>query len=565
MTRRPLVPAALVFSAFLVARASADGDDERLFFREPDSDTTKRIGELISKMPTNSVADRTNVRRELETIGYWAVEPLIDAATKREAPFRCDAILVLDALKDRRAVEPLRAVVLKEAAQQYVSGFAALALGRARDVGAVDVFRAALKSPKSMDMFRAAAPFALAKIHSSEARDLIIDRLHEKGAKEPARTAALLSLGFFPEAALAGDPARPGLDLMAGLASVRRGERQAALLAYLVAAHARGDTKAFLKEHLATETAPEVARVDLVGLSRSPDPDVTELFAKTVERQGADRVRELAADLLIDRVDAATKASILQTGRNAPGARLRAACVLALGRLEDDDARRLVVEKLVDQAPLVRAAAAVALTRSKNGASRADALAAIESRIKRGESNDDVRADLEKARALLAGERTDVRWTEVGPNVIFSEMPLTYVQRLLREVNLRLMASLDLAKIQNLQTDSEIVPGGPPIGASSGEAGGVGETPSGPDAGAGGGSGGGSGGGAPTDGGGDGESPTSKNPPPIDGPAGPPEQQPMGASRTSQYQELRDLKVELVRNPYLGFADLPAPPSTPGK
>jgi hypothetical protein len=36
----------------------------------------------------------------------------------------------------------------------------------------------------------------------------------------------------------------------------------------------------------------------------------------------------------------------------------------------------------------------------------------------------------------------------------------------------------------------------------------------------------------------------------------------MGAARTSQYQELRDLKVELIRSPYLTFADLPAPPTT---
>jgi HEAT repeat protein len=563
--RRPLLlSAAALLLVVPAGRASADGDPAddvptRLFFREPDADTTARIAELISKMPTNSVSDRTKTRRELETIGFWAVDPLIDVVTKREAPFRCDAILVLDAMRDRRAVDPLRGVVLKEAAQQYVSGFAALSLGRFRDAGSVDVFRAALRSPKSMDMFRAAAPFALVKIRTSEARDLVIDRVvHARGEKEPARSAALLSLGFFPDVALAADGVRPGDGLMAGLASKPSGERQAALLAFLVAAQGPGDSKQFLREHFATEAAPEVARIDLLGLSRSPDADVTELLAKTVEHQGARVVRELAADLLLDRVDASVKPSIMQTARNAPSARLRAACVLALGRLDDEDARRLVVDRLVDQAPIVRAAAAVALTRSRTAAARVDGLAAVEARIKRGETNDDVRADLEKARSLLAGERSDVLWTKFGGDDIFADMSLTYVQRLLREVNLRLMACLGLDKIQNLQTDSEIVPGGPPINPGTGESSGVGDTPPS-------GSVDGGGGGTGPDGGGKGEGPSPRNPSGSgsDGPSqSPPGDTPtVGAARTSQYQELRDLKVELMRLPYLTFADLPVPPS----
>jgi HEAT repeat protein len=550
--RRLLTFAAAAFlCAAPAGRASADGDhaedEARIFYRSPDSETTARMAELISKMPTNSVSDRTKVRREIESLGYWAVDPLIDAVTRREAPFRCAAILVLDSLQDRRAVEPLRSVVQKEAAQQYVPGFAALALGRFRDADSVEVFRSSLRSPKSIDMFRSAAPFALVKIHTPEARDLLIDRVRTPGAKEPARAAALLSLGFFPDAALAGDGARPGPDLTVGLAGRSRYERQAALLGFLVAAYARGDVKQFLREFLASETSPEVVRVCLIGLSRSPDADVTELFARTVQRQGAGGgVRELAADLLVDRVDAGVKPVVVHAARNANSSRVRAACVLALGRVDDEEARRVVLERLIDQAALVRAAAAVSATRFQAPAARVEALAAIEARIKRGEANDEVRADLEKARSLLAGERTDVRWTEVGPDVIFSEMPLTYVQRLMREVNLRLMASLDLAKIQNLQTDSEIVPSGPPVTPTSGENAGGGDLPTGDDP------------GGDTDGGG------PRNPQPSDGPASPPGETPtVGAARTSQYQELRDLKVELIRNPYLTAADLPVPPTTP--
>jgi len=37
-----------------------------------------------------------------------------------------------------------------------------------------------------------------------------------------------------------------------------------------------------------------------------------------------------------------------------------------------------------------------------------------------------------------------------------------------------------------------------------------------------------------------------------------------GVARTSQYQELRDLLVELRRRPYFAMEDLPAPATTPG-
>jgi hypothetical protein len=145
---------------------------------------------------------------------------------------------------------------------------------------------------------------------------------------------------------------------------------------------------------------------------------------------------------------------------------------------------------------------------------------------------------------VLAGERTDVKWTEIGADVLFAEMSLSYTQRLLRAVNLRAMASLDLEKIHNLQTDSEIVASGPPTAPPDGNE--HGEP---------------SGGGDIDPGSGDPNAPA----PPTDTPPAPGADGPvMGAPRTSQYTELRDLAIELVRSPYFGADDLPAPPTTPG-
>jgi HEAT repeat protein len=550
--------------ALASVRASA-ADEERIFFRDPDKDTRDKIEFAMAHMATDAVGARRDARRTLEAIGYWSVEPLVGALTQptSEPPVRCSAILVLDALHDRRAIEAFRASVTKETSTLYVAGFAALALGRARDAGAVETFRAALRAQKSTDMFRVASSFALAKIRTPEARELILERARASGGKEPIRSAALLSLGFFPDLAIEpGGGMQPTPEIKEGLDSKRRPEREAALLAYLVASWSKSDVKPFLRDFFAKESTPEVAQIALLGLSRGADPEITELLARTAERQGADRVKELAGDLLLDRVDDAVKGTVMSVARGAPSARLRAACVLAMGRLDDDDSRKLLADALSDHAPLVRAAGAVAMTRQPTPAGREAGLAALKARMKRGETHDDVRADFEKARAVLSGERADVVWTEVGSDWLFGEMPLTYSKRLLRAVNLRLMACLDLAKIQNLQTDVELAGSGPPSMPSdtpggdprTGETGGTGASgDDGSGASQGGGDQGGGDGGAADGGssgggggvGGGGQSAGTQN------------------ARSSQYQELRDLKIELRRDPYFSFEDLPTPPTTP--
>jgi len=128
--------------------------------------------------------------------------------------------------------------------------------------------------------------------------------------------------------------------------------------------------------------------------------------------------------------------------------------------------------------------------------------------------------------------------------VVFAEMALTYPQRLLQAVNLRLMTALDLDKIHNLQTDTEIVPTGPPGVPSDGNGG---SEP---------------GGGEVDPGSGDPGTPGQPNDPPSGQPSG--DGPAAGAPRTSQYQEQRDLKVELRWHPYFDEADLPVPITTPG-
>jgi HEAT repeat protein len=524
--------------AIAVGVRPARGDEPPaadVFFRDPDRDTAKRIDELIIQFTSDSVPTRRRARVEMERLGYWAVDPLLAAARDREPPFRCSAILTLDALGDRRAIVPLREIVVREDGLQYVGAFAALALGRFRDEGAVVPLRTVLSSPKDLDMLRAAAPFALARIRTPQALDLLREQLADNGSTEPVTAARLLSAGFFPDLALASGATRPSDPLATALTSRRRGERQAALLAFLVATARTGAGRDFLVEFAATEQPPQVTAVALVGLSAFPDAEVTDRICRTALGSGPDALREFACDLLVGRADPAALPSLVQIVRTQPSARLRASAVLGLGRLDAPEARDAVVDRLRDRAPIVRAAAAVAAARSASQPLRDDVASRIAARLEGGETDTKVREVFQLARSVLAGDRRDVVWPEIGTDPLFASVLLTPRQRLLAAVNRRVELSLDLGKITNLQTDADVevapvaglTPGAEPRGDTiegvPGEEGGA---------------------------------------PPSRGtgvPSGPTVT--MGAQRTAAWTELRDLLDELRRRPYFGPDDLPAPPA----
>jgi len=546
---------ALAAPAF-VARPAGAGDaadafdpqapGQEVFFRDPDKATGARIEGLIAQATSDSVQARRGARAALEELGYWSVDPLVAALStpsKAEPPIRCSAALVLDAIGDRRALDPLRTAVVREASHPLVGAFAALTLGRFRDAGAPAAFRDAVRNTKNVDMLRAAVPLALARIRGADALDLLRAQLADVPANEPVASARLLALGFFPEAALSQEPGevRPSAALLAAMKGGRRGERQAALLAFLVATARRRDGKAYLVEVLGSEEAPEVVKVGLIGLSAFEGPDVTERLAKVATSNAADAVRELACDLLVPRADPAAKTALLRIVASPQSARLRGSAVLALARIDDDACRAAVVDRLRDQKPAVRAAAAVGATWITEKTTRDEVAKRIDGRLRAGEQDLSARAVLQLARSVLAGERSDIVWPEAGPEPLFSEIALAYDERLLRAVNLRAEASLDLEKIHNLQNDTEIKNVGPPKQPGGGD-----EGPGGP---APGGSEGAPGDGGPGDGG-SGDTPGGG----IEGP--------LGAQRTSAWQELRDLKVELRRRPYFGRSDLPGVPAS---
>lgn len=513
-----------------------------VFFREPDEGTRQRIKDLMAQSTSDAPRTRGRARADLVALGYWAVEPLIVAARDRDPAARCASILTLDAIGDARAVEPLREIVLREDSNPYIGAFAALALGRFRDVGVLrdpkDPFRESLDNPHSLDLLRAAIPFALARMRSESALGLKLlrEQLADGGAVEPVTAARLLALGFFPDAAVVQSGDRPAPPLEAAMRSNRQGERQAALLAFLVANARTTKGKDYVAKVAETDTSPRVQAVALIGLAAFAGADVTERIAATMTGSGPDSVvRELACDLLVERADAAALPALLHVTRTQQTTRLRASAVLALGRLAGADAHRAVIGALSDKSPLVRSAASVAAARSSSADLRADALARIDARLQGGETDADAREVLRTARAVLAGERREVAWREVGTDPLFASVLQTPRQRLIRAVNRRVELSLDLGKITDVPTEQGVSPddlsgGAVSIDAHEAQLEGI-------------------------------QGPGDTSPPPSTLPAPTGSIGTMGSSRTSAWPELRDLRDELRRRPYFTLDDLPAPPA----
>lgn len=555
------------------ARAGdAPAFDERganTFFTDPDAKTRARIFDLIHRFSSDGVRHRWEARSELESIGFWAVEPLIEAVRELESPVKCASILTLEAIGDRRAVAPLRQAIVDNSSRPYVPGFATLALGRFRDPETVATLTGSLDTSRSLATLRVAAPLALARIRTDAARDLLLEQFDEQHENEPVRTAQLLALGFFPDAAVDHERRAPGKQLARGLESRRSGERVAAVLGFLVATGQRRESRDFLLQLFDKADDHDVRRVALLGVSRLAGTDVTLLLARTAaDKRADDDLRILALDLLAGRGDPAAKSDVLKLLRSTGDRQLRASAVVAAASMPDDECAAAVLSRLEDTAPLVRAGAALGCTRFVDPAARAEALKQVEARIRQGERSSGVRRVLRFARALLAGERAAVDWSRVESHPLFQGVDADYEDRLLWEVNLLGERCLDLRKITNEGSDTQLTNVGPPGEHGAAPPEGASESSSTDD--------GSSGGDTASDGGlddgtdtstdsgedvstdGPGEAPPDRPvPDATNGGNRPGTAGPIGAARTSDWPELRDLKRHLRRYPYFGREDLP--------
>jgi hypothetical protein len=284
------------------------------------------------------------------------------------------------------------------------------------------------------------------------------------------------------------------------------------------------------------------------------------------DKRADDSVREMAIDLLVDRGDVSAKDDLIRIVRSPGAKRLRAAAVLALASIPDDECVKAVMARLDDTSPLVRATAALGATRFHEATARAAALRTIEHRLKQvGDKSRTVRRVLGVSRDVLSGARRNVDWGQVFRHSLFRQATQDYEDRLLIEVNRTAESCLDLRKITNLGSDTQLVSSGPPGEHGAGPETGTaqssdddGDTPDSSDS---------VNEGEPTeeDSGGEDipidDTSDGVGPPELPdgdtGPRGPGTIVPMGSARTSAWQELRDLKMHLRRLPYFGRDDLP--------
>ena len=475
MTTRTLLRTALLVAAcsVLAGPEPAQAQDEvpfderggNAFFRDPDSKTRRRIETLIQRFASDGVLHRWEARYALEKIGFWCVEPLVEAVGEGEPQVKCASILTLEAIRDVRAIEPLRKTIDENAGRTYVPGFAALALGRFRDAGSLGVFRKALDSSSSLHTLRAAVPMALARIQTRAARDQLERQLKAAKEKKPARMAQLLSLGFYPVVALdQDDRTKPGPLLEKGLASDDDDKRAAALLGYLVATVHRRDTQKFLETYLEKQDDDAVIRVALLGLSRHGNESVARRLASIgADRRASTPVRETAVDLLIGRGDVAAKDDLIRVIKSSGGNRLRAGAVLALAAIPDATCVNVVLSRLEDNSALVRATAALGATRFHEATAREEALQVLDRRLRSvGDKSKTVRRILGVARDVLSGRRSNVDWSQVLDHPLFRRATEEYEDRLLAHVNQMAEVCLDLRKITNLGSDTQLVLVGPP-------------------------------------------------------------------------------------------------------
>ncbi|MCG3133937.1 MAG: hypothetical protein HMLKMBBP_01204 [Planctomycetes bacterium] len=536
--RRALAPGMLLLLAFAAESRAAPDGPERVFFREPDRATAARIEKALSRATDDSLSGRLAARIELESWSSWAVQPLLDALAAPRAQSRCSATLVLGVLEDGRVPSALRAAAARETSHPLVGGFAALAVGRARDRDGVASLREAWNGGKCPDLVQSALPLALARIRTPEARSLLDEIVRMQELRREAVEARTLALGFFPEAAIDTTTAAPSAALGEALRSDARGVRQAAVLAYLVSTARRRDGRALLLDLLAREDAPEVVSVVCLGLSAFGEADATDALLRVVEGRGPDLLREYVCDLLSRRGDARAKDALLRIVRGQEGARLRASAVTALASIADDACGDAVLARLQDRAPLVRAAASVAATRLTSAVLREEAARRVDARLKAGEQDASCRAVLELAREVLTGQRRDAVWPELGGDNLFRSTSMGFERRLLQAVNLRSEASLDLTRVNISESEADLARMELPEGATRPES-------------------------APGEQ--EGVSNGIQTNREIDrfdsglfGGDNPPDQA-FGQTRTTAWQEQRDLKVELRRRPYFTAADLPAP------
>jgi HEAT repeat protein len=481
-TDRPAArPAALLALAAVAAllpggapARAAEDPDRPVFFKDPDRATAAAILESLNLFGDPSPNNRERARDRLFAIGYWAVPRLREAVREGKGAQRSNALLVLGRIADRRALPDIRAA-LRDESSEGPPAVAALVLGRLRDddEAAMAGFRAAVTGPEN-ERRRIATCLALAKLHrkrGAEAGALLEQAVDLRSANNAVTYAAVLALGFFRSRAVEalpdGSGFQPAPRIREALADRRAGMRHSAILA-LALAHDDSLHPIFLKAFRKDGEIAEVRLAALLALGRNSDAATTALLLDVAGgATGTGAERRMAAHLLSLRagdlaahpgaIDALRR--VIASGREPEVA---AAALVALGGVDDPAVPDLVLGRLADRSPVVRAAAGIASLRFRKAEDLARARDAIRRRLEAVEQDAAAKADLQAAAEAIAGilkdreeaakgyapaPRPPVAWKEVGSTDLFLVLGRDHRQRIFDLVNQRVLQILGIESL----------------------------------------------------------------------------------------------------------------------
>ncbi len=243
------VPACLLAAVAFAPRARGDGEGGAplMLFKEPDSETRRRItDELISHNGIGAATSdmRTLKRAELRRIGYWSVpflkEVVYGPKSVKGVRIPMNAIMVLARILDLRALPELRGAAQKHEDVE-VRKTAGLALGLFRRAEDLPLLTRLLQDGDFRHGHQRSAAIALAKLRTPGAQEVL-----RAAVATPARDVHVAAATL-----LAAVIAAPGIDLSPYLnhdEKLLRSVAAAALMLRPLAAAEAGPLLALLKK-----------------------------------------------------------------------------------------------------------------------------------------------------------------------------------------------------------------------------------------------------------------------------------------------------------------------------
>jgi HEAT repeat protein len=461
--------AAAALASLPGARPASAQDEGPIVFTRPDRETARDIDDAIDRFGDPSPNNRERARDRLFDIGFWAAEALRGTLQERKSQFRTNSLLVLGRLGDARSIPDMRRILPED--DEWPPAVAALMLGRLKDASqpTFEAFRGALESDKK-DKKKVAVCLALAKLHRRRGEECVppLERILDADVANPAvHHAALLALGFFrsriAEARPDGSGFGPSARIRAALADRDSGMHHSAVLA-LAMSYNNSFHPIFVDRFL-HDGDKEVRLASLLSLGRNRDTETTKLLVRVLEDATANGgEREMAAYLLGRRAadlkaEPAARDSLVAIASAPRSPDLGAACLVALGAVDDPRVPELLRNRLGAPSSTIQAAAAVASIRLRRTEDLQKAQEAILRRLKAPVSDDGAKANMkaaadeigailkdreDAAKGLAVKERPVPEWKEADSGDLFTVLERDERQRLFDLVNHRVVQVLGI-------------------------------------------------------------------------------------------------------------------------